>query len=131
MAAGDRGPLIFAQRAGRIQPTEWTAPDGDWVILIGSEDPDKEDDIEIGDKDGFEQVIDLTSTKILRWSLKMRNSSDAATVNFKAKLTIDGIEYWSAQLAAGETRDFSEVSVLVKDVTGSKTVAITLEAVAP
>ncbi|MCP4573333.1 MAG: hypothetical protein GY838_13340 [bacterium] len=131
MAAGDRGPLIFSQRAGRVQPTGWTAPDGLWVFLVGSEDESKEDDIEIGDKDGLELSIDLTSTNILSWAMKMRNTSDAATIDFKASLTVGGVEYWSEQIAASAIRDYAKRSVNVFHLTGSQTVALTLEAVAP
>ncbi|KKN87408.1 hypothetical protein LCGC14_0258630 [marine sediment metagenome] len=131
MAAGDQGPLLFGQLAGRIQPTGWTAPDGSWVILIGSEDPDKEDDIEIGDTGGFEQSVDLTSTKLLTWAMKLRNSDDAATVDFKASLTIGGVEFWSEQIAASEIRDYAKRTVNTYGVAGAQTVALLLEAVTP
>jgi hypothetical protein len=101
------------------------------VILIGSEDPNKEDDIEIGDKFGFEQSIDLTTTKLLTWAMRFRNTSDAATVDFKAVLTIAGVEFWSEQIAASEIRDYTQRTVNVFALTGSQTVAFVLEAVTP
>ena len=131
MAAGDQGPLLFGQLGGRIQPEGWTAPDGDWVILIGSEDPDKDDDIEIGDKGGFELSIDLTATKLLTWAMKFRNSDDAATIDFNVALEIGGVEYFSEQIAASAIRDYAQRTVNVFNLTGAQTVAMTLEAVTP
>jgi hypothetical protein len=131
VAAGDQGPLLFGQLAGRIQPTGWTAPDGSWAILIGSEDPDKDADIEIGDTGGFEQSIDLTATKLLTWAMKFRNSADAAMVDFKVSLKIDGLEFWSEQIAASAMRDYVQRTVNVTNMTGATVVALVLEAVDP
>ena len=71
MTATDQGPLIFSQRAGRIQPTGWTPTDGDWCILIGSEDANKEDDIEIGDK--FNDNIRIENKQSLGRNNRVRN----------------------------------------------------------
>lgn len=131
MAATDQGPLIFSQRAGRIQPTGWTPPDGDWCILIGSDDPDKEDDIEIGEKFGFEQDVDLTAVKTITWAMKFRNSSDISSVDFKVVLDIGGVEFWSEQIPAGAVRDYTERTVNVYAEVGVQAVSLVLEAVAP
>jgi len=131
MAAGDQSPLIFSQHAGRIQPTGWTPPDGDWCILIGSEDPDKEADIEIGDAFGFEQDVDLTAVTLIIWAMRFRNSSDISSVDFKVVLDIGGVEFWSEQIPAGAIRDYTQRTVNVYAEVGVKAVSLTLEAVTP
>jgi hypothetical protein len=131
VAAGDQSPLISSQHAGRIQPTGWTPPDGDWCILIGSEDPDKEDDIEIGDKFGFSQDIDLTSVTLITFAMQFRNTTPATSVDFKVSFTVGGVEKWSEQIPAGAIRDYAQRTVNVYDQTGTKAMALVLEAVAP
>jgi hypothetical protein len=125
----DAGTLISGQLAGRIQPVGWTPPDGDWVILIGSENI-RDEDVALGDKDGFEQSIDLTSVDLIRWAMRFRQTT-STTLKFRASVTVDGAEYWAEELAVGAVSDYSERTINVSGITGTKTVAIFIQALNP
>lgn len=124
----DEGTLIAGHRAGRIQPTGWTPPDGDWCFLIGSESADVEDDVEIGDIFGVEQEVFLGDVRTLSFAMKLRNTPDPA-IDFKASLNIGGSEVWSEQIAHGETREYVRRTVNVSHLTGVQVVSLRLEAV--
>lgn len=124
------GTLIAGHRAGRIEPGAWTPPDGDWVVLIGSEDPLAEEEVEIGDYFGLEQSIDLTAVMLITLGMKFRNTVTAA-IDFKVSVLVGGAEVWSDQISHGETRDYTRRTINVYDQVGAQLVEVRLEAVAP
>jgi hypothetical protein len=124
------GTLIAGRRAGRIQPTGWTPPDGDWCFLVGAENPLAEEDVIVGDRFGVEQTIDLTSIKTITFAMKLRNTTSTA-IDFRAIFTVSGIELWSEQIATGAAREYVERTVNVSHLGGNRPIALRLEAVVP
>jgi hypothetical protein len=126
--ANEEGTLVAGHRAGRIQPSEWTPPDGDWCFLIGSENADVEEDVEIGDVFGVEQEVYIGDVRTITFAMKLRNTTTAG-IDFKASFLVGGTEIWSEQIALGATREYAKRTINVSHLTGVQTVALRLEAV--
>jgi hypothetical protein len=130
MAIGDYSPIISAHVSGRIQPQQWQAPDGSWVLLIGVESAGIDEDIEVGDRFGLQQKVDFSGFVLLRFAARFRQSADTGTVGFRASLLLDGAEVWAEEPAASAVVEYSQRTVNVTDV-GIATLEFRLEAVAP
>lgn len=131
MPLGDYSPIVATQRAGRIQPTQWQSPDGSWVLHIGSEDAGHDEDVVVGDYYGLKQSVDFTGLTFVTFALRMRQSTDAASVSFKASVLIDGAEIWSLEPGVGETVEYGQRTANVAHLTGAHDLEFRLEAVAP
>jgi hypothetical protein len=131
MAVGDYSPLISSQLAGRIQPQQWQAPDGSWVLLIGAPDTGRDEDVEVGDYYGLKQTLDLTDVYLISFAIKFRQSADSMTVGFKARVLVDGVEEFALSLPPSVTMEYVKRTINVTSVTGSVDVEFRLEAVSP
>jgi hypothetical protein len=126
----DVGTIGAGHLAGRIQPTGWTAPDGSWVMLLGSEYPDVEEDVIIGDFVGFSQMVDFTNITSVNFGMKFRNTTSTA-IGFEVRVLVSGAELLSVKIPAGETRDYTRRTINVHHLTGDRDLEVRLEAVAP
>jgi len=124
------GTLIAGRRAGRIQPTGWTPPDGDWCFLVGAENPDAEEDVVPGDRFGVEQTVDLTDIKTITFAMKLRNTTSTG-IDFRAAFLVSGVELWSEQIPHGETREYVKRTINVSHLEGDRPIVLRLEAKTP
>jgi hypothetical protein len=124
------GTLIAGHQAGRIQPGQWTPPDGDWVVLIGSENPLAEDEVEVGDYFGLQEIFDFTTITLITFAMRLRNTT-TPTIDFKVSVLVSGVEIWSEQIAHGALRDYTARTLNVHHLTGDRPLEVRLEAVAP
>lgn len=124
------GTLIAGHAAGRIQPGEWTPPDGQWVLLIGSEDPDVEDDVDVGDYFGVQETFDFTNVTLVRFGMRLRNTI-STSIDFRVSVLVSGTEVWSEQIPHGEIREYATRTVNVHHLAGDRTFEVRLLAVAP
>ena len=124
------GTLIAGHMAGRIQPSQWTPPDGDWCFLIGSEDDAVEEAIEVGDRFDVTQVVDLTNVSTISFAFKFRNTS-TPSIDFVASFLVSDTELWSERISHGEVREYARRTINVSQLGGDRKIAMRLEAVSP
>lgn len=125
MGVGDLSPLFY--NAGRMKPTQWTPPDGEYVIVVGPEVEGPKADIGTGDLAGVTQTLDVTSITMLTFAFQMRQSPDFATLNFRVKVIVGGSTLWSYTPDYGESFDTTR-TVNVTHLTGSQPVQVVMEA---
>lgn len=122
--------LVAGHAAGRLKPEAYTAPDGSYVLLLGAEDPNVEEDVEVGDYASVNTTFDVTDLTLLTFALRFRNTASVSGPDFKVVVELDGTELWSEQIPRGELRQYAKRTVNVAPFDGNAHLEIRLEAVA-
>lgn len=108
----------------RVQPTELSPLEGEWVFVLGSEDFRKVD-VDTGDKIILSTTWDFTASPLGFFGIFIKELPSSST---DWKLTVS-IETWDliARALSVRARPWMAYKVPTPYVTGSKTIKITLE----
>jgi len=120
MASLSPWKAAFGAEQGRIQPLGWSAPEGSYVFVLGSDLPDRTAWFAVGDRITAQQscTVPVLAT-LLRARLRIRGASAMpAGVEWVVSLLIDGVTLWSQPLTIGKQRDRADVGVNVAHLAG-------------
>ena len=133
--ASDLGLTAFnvalGTEQGRIQPVNYTAPEGSFVFVLGSDIPGRFHDLEVGDFVEAKQTADFDTTTICRATVRVRSAVTMPSgLGWKLAMQIDGSERVSRIIEPDDdlVRDY-EFAANVSQLSGDHEVAFRLELV--
>ena len=118
-AAGfsDFGPFhaaIARGNGGRIQPQNWTAPEGDFVMCLGSDLPGHFGKFNHEDRIDASQEVDFGTGLIVRCVARIRGPETMpGGASWWARLLLNGTEFARRKIEAGRTRDLIDMGANV------------------
>jgi hypothetical protein len=113
---------------GRVQPSAVTPPGGEYVFVIGADDPGWRADLEIGDRGQVAQQVDVTGVDLVRASLHLRVHADLPSgLAWEVSLLVDGVKRARATCMAGRARALIDLAANVSKETGVHELAVCLE----
>lgn len=121
---------VLGTHSGRIEPANWTPPDGDYAWVFGSDIDGVEKDLSVGDYVTITQSVDVTAVTLLSFACKFRQSS-SATAQFKLEVYANSLLKYTLQPDPGESVDYDSRTINVSALTGSVDVEFRFEVVSP
>jgi len=118
--------LIGGHAAGRIQPTNWTPPGGEWCYLVGADSDGIIEEIEDGEESGIEQSIDLTGIFMIVFAMKFRQTSTPGRT-FRLSVRIDDTEWFGFSIPTGTTVEYVRRAINATRFTGVHNVAFMIK----
>lgn len=117
---------------GRVQPAAVAPPGGEYVFVIGADDPGWRADLEPGDRGQVAQQVDLTGVDLVRVSLHLRVPADLPSgLALEVSLLVDGVKRARATCLAGRARNLNDLAANVSKETGVHELAVRLELRSP
>ncbi|ADO70405.1 hypothetical protein [Stigmatella aurantiaca] len=117
---------------GRIRPQRATAASGEYLFVLGDEEPGRRFELAPGDFAEVTQPVDVTSVDLVRTALRLRVPSPAPTgLAWEASFVVDGVKYARCLGRPGRERLVSDLVANVSKLTGVHTVGVRLELVSP
>jgi hypothetical protein len=115
---------------GRIIPQGIIAPSGDYVFVLGDDEPGRFFELDIGDHAEVTQDTDLTPVDLIRAYLRLRvpNSLQDGFA-WEVSLLVDGSKLSQAICLPGHERTITDVAANVSKLTGVHNVGVRLELV--
>lgn len=112
---------------GRVQPSGWVAPEGEYVVVLGSDLPGRRVRLADGDHVRVTQTSDAGGAKLLRARLRTRPPTTAppSGVSWVGRLTVDGVVV--LELPITQARDYADVVANVSALGGAFPVELRLE----
>jgi len=113
---------------GRVQPSAVAPPGGEYVFVIGADEPGWRADLEPGDHGQVTQQVDLTGVDLVRATLHLRVPADLpAGLAWEVSLAVDGAKRARATCLAGRERTLTDLAANVSTLSGVHEVAVRLE----
>ncbi len=113
---------------GRIQPQNAKPASGQYVFVLGDDQPGRFYDITHGDYAEIVQDVDLTEIDLLRVHLQLRvPDSLPAGFTWEVAIIVDGEKQAQATCKPGRTRTLTDLAANVSKVQGIHSVGIRLE----
>ncbi|WNG39356.1 hypothetical protein F0U61_41100 [Archangium violaceum] len=117
---------------GRIRPANAAPASGDYLFVLGEDEPGRLFELAPGDFAELTQATDLTGVALLRAQLRFRvPASLPAGLTWEASLTINGVKYARAKGRPGRERLLTDLAANVSKLSGVHTVGARLELIAP
>lgn len=118
--------LGFGQ--GRVQPKGMQPPGGEYVFVIGDDEPGWRAELVPGDHGQIAQQTDLTGVDLVRATLHLRVPADLpAGLGWEASLMVDGVKRARANCMPGRERTLTDLAVNVSKLSGLHEVAVRFE----
>ena len=115
---------------GRIQPQGAIAPSGDYVFVLGDDEPGRFFELDAGDQAEVVQDTDLTSVDLVRAWLRLRVPAGLVVgLAWEASITVDGAKAARATCPAGRERVLTDLAANVSKLSGTHQVGVRLELV--
>ena len=115
---------------GRIQPQGIIAPSGDYLIVLGDDEPGRFFELDAGDRAEMVQDTDLTSVDLVRAWLRLRvPASLPPGLAWEASITVDGTKAARVTCMPGRERLLTDLAANVSKLTGVHQVGVRLELV--
>jgi hypothetical protein len=115
---------------GRIQPQGIVAPSGDYVFVLGDDEPGRFFELDAGDRAEVVQNADLTDVDLVRPWLRLRVPEGLpAGLAWEASITVNGVKAARATCPAGRERVLTDLAANVSKLTGIHQVGVRLELV--
>ena len=113
---------------GRIEPTNAIPLSGDYVFVLGEDEPDRFFELAPGDYAEVVQDVDLTEHDLVRTNLHLRvPASLQAEYEWKVAIIVDGSKLAKATCLAGRERNITDLAANVSKMTGVHQVGVRLE----
>jgi hypothetical protein len=115
---------------GRLQPQGAVAPSGEYVFVLGDDEPGRFFELDAGDRAEVVQDTDLTSVDLVRAWLRLRvPASLPAGLGWEAAIIVGGVKAARATCPAGRERVLTDLAANVSKLTGVHQVGVRLELV--
>ena len=115
---------------GRIRPQGAIAPSGEYVFVLGDDEPGRFFELDIGDHAEVTQGADLGAVDLVRAWLRLRvPASLSPGIAWEVALTVDGIKTARAICPAGRERKLTDLAANVSKLTGVHQVGVRLKLV--
>ena len=113
---------------GRVQPSGAAPSGGDYVFVIGADEPGWRAELEPGDHGQVTQQVDLTGVDLVRAALRLRVPADLpASLAWEVSLVVDGTKRARATCLAGRERTLTDLTANVSKLGGVHEVGVRLE----
>jgi len=113
---------------GRVQPAAIRPPGGEYVFVIGADEPGWRADLEPGDHGQVAQQVDLTGVDLVRVSLHLRVPADLpAGLAWEVSLVVDGVKRARSTCLPGRERTLTDLAANISKLGGVHEVAVRLE----
>jgi hypothetical protein len=117
---------------GRIRPRNATPASGDYLFVLGEDEPGRFFELAPGDYAEVSQQVDLTEVALVRAQLRLRvPASLPSGLTWEAALVVDGVKYASARGRPGRERLVTDLAANVSKLSGVHTVGVRLELTIP
>ncbi|MCP3167333.1 hypothetical protein [Myxococcus qinghaiensis] len=117
---------------GRIRPQRGTPASGEYLFVLGDEEPGRRFELAPGDFAEVTQAVDVTSVDLVRAALRLRVPSAApAGLAWEASLVVDNVKYARCLGRPGRERLLGDMAANVSKLSGVHTVGVRLELVSP
>ena len=115
---------------GRLQPTSASPAGGEWVFVLGDEDPGRLYELAPGDHAELSQDVDVSDADLFRVDLRLRVPDDLPeTLVWEAQLRVDGATEASARCKPGRERHLTDLAANLSKLAGVHTRGVRLELV--
>ena len=115
---------------GRLRPTGGAAPSGDFVFVLGEDEPGRVFELAPGDHAEVVQSADLTDLYLVRAHLRLRvPASLPPALGWEVSILVDGAKAASATCRPGRTRVLTDLAANVSNLAGPHEVGVRLELV--
>jgi hypothetical protein len=115
---------------GRLQPTSASPAGGEWVFVLGDEDPGRLYELAPGDHAELSQDVDVSDADLFRVDLRLRVPDDLPeTLVWEAQLRVDGATEASARCKPGRERHLTDLAANLSKLAGVHTLGVRLELV--
>ena len=115
---------------GRIQPQGAIVPSGDYVFVIGDDEPGRFFELDAGDRAEVVQDTDLTSVDLVRAWLRLNVPAGLpGGLAWEASIVVDGTKYARATCLPGREREITDLAANVSKLAGIHNVGVRLELV--
>jgi hypothetical protein len=115
---------------GRLQPASASPAGGEWVFVLGDEDPGRLYELAPGDHAELSQDVDVTDADLFRVDLRLRLPDDLPeTLAWEAQLRVDGATLASARCKPGRERHLTDLAANLSKLAGVHTLGVRLELV--
>ncbi|NTX51838.1 hypothetical protein [Myxococcus sp. CA039A] len=115
---------------GRIRPQRTTPASGEYLFVLGDEEPGRRFELAPGDFAEVTQPVDITDVALVRAALRLHVRSAAlAGLAWEASLVVDGVKYARCLGRPGRERLVGDMAANVSKLSGVHTVGVRLELV--
>ncbi|WP_426749887.1 hypothetical protein [Myxococcus sp. Y35] len=117
---------------GRIRPERATPASGEYLFVLGDEEPGRRFELAPGDFAEVTQAVDVTGVDLVRTALRLRVPAGApAGLAWEASLVVDGVKHARTLVRPGRERIVTDMAANVSKLFGVHTVGVRLELVSP
>jgi hypothetical protein len=115
---------------GRLAPVNAAPASGDYVFVLGEDEPGRIFELGSGDHAEVVQDTDVTDMDLVRAHLRLRvPASLPATLAWEVSIVVDGVKAARATCRAGRERVLTDLAANVSKLTGLHEVGVRLELV--
>ena len=115
---------------GRLAPVNAAPASGDYVFVLGEDEPGRIFELAPGDRAEVVQDTDLTDMDLVRAHLRLRvPASLPATLAWEVSIVVDGVKAARATCRAGRERVLTDLAANVSKLTSLHEVGVRLELV--
>ena len=117
---------------GRIRPQRAAPASGEYLFVLGDEEPGRRFELASGDFAEVTQAVDVTGVDLVRTALRLRVPSAApAGLAWEASLVVNGVKYARCLGRTGRERLVGDMAANVSKLSGIHSVGVRLELVSP
>ncbi|TQF11028.1 hypothetical protein FJV41_36365 [Myxococcus llanfairpwllgwyngyllgogerychwyrndrobwllllantysiliogogogochensis] len=117
---------------GRVRPQRATPASGEYLFVLGDEEPGRRFELTPGDFAEVTQAVDVTGVDLVRAALRLRVPSAApAGLAWEASLVVDSVKYARCLGRPGRDRLVTDMAANVSKLSGVHTVGVRLELISP
>ena len=115
---------------GRIAPLNAAPASGEYVFVLGEDEPGRVFELAPGDRAEVVQDTDLTGVDLVRAHLRLRvPASLPAGLGWEASIVVDGVKAARATCRPGRKREITDLAANVSKLAGVHQVGVRLELV--
>ncbi|RJS13388.1 hypothetical protein DRW03_36135 [Corallococcus sp. H22C18031201] len=117
---------------GRIQPQRATPVSGEYLFVLGDEEPGRFFELAPGDFTEVTQAVDVTGLALVRCALRFHVPPGApAGLAWEASLVVDGQKHARVLGRPGREHLVTDMAANVSKLSGVHTVGVRLELISP
>ena len=114
---------------GRIEPTGFVPPEGDFVFVLGRDVPGRLENLEVGDFVEIKQSADFgADVNFVRFRGRIRGAVTMPSGrSWKVSVLVNGVEQTARIIEPGRTKELIDMCVNVSKLTGDNELKFRLE----